>query len=101
MTRQRLPNRRECETYEFERDKLKYTISYGRPHHGGPVRELFINAGKSGTNMESLMCDASTAISVALQNGATPQELAHSITRNPDGTPASPIGQILDDMVMG
>ena len=101
MTRQRLPNRRECETYEFERDKLKYTISYGRAHAGGPVRELFINAGKLGTNMESLMCDASTAISVALQNGATPQELAHSITRNPDGTPASPIGQILDDMVMG
>ena len=101
MTRQRLPNRRECETYEFERDKLKYTISYGRAHAGGPVRELFINAGKSGTNMESLMCDASTAISVALQNGATPTELAHSITRNPDGTPASPIGQILDDMVLG
>lgn len=101
MTRQRLPNRRACETYEFERDKLKYTVSYGRSHNGGPIKELFINAGKSGANIESLMCDASTAISVALQNGATPEELAHSITRNPDGSPASPIGQILDDMVMG
>lgn len=101
MTRQRLPNRRECETFEFEREGLNYSVSYGRPHPGGPIRELFINAGKSGTNMESLMCDASTAISVALQHSATPEELAHSITRNPDGSPASAIGQILDDMVMG
>lgn len=101
MTRQRLPNRRSCETYEFERDGLNYTVSYGRAHANGPIRELFINAGKSGANIESLMCDVSTAISVGLQNGATPQEYAHSITRDPDGSPASPIGQILDDMVMG
>lgn len=101
MTRQRLPNRRECETYEFERDGLTYTVSLGRAHANAPIQELFINAGKSGANIESLMCDASTAISVALQHNATPEELAHSITRNPDGSPASPIGQILDDMVMG
>lgn len=101
MTRQRLPNRRECETYEFEREGLNYTVSYGRPHQGGPVRELFINAGKSGTNMESIMRDVATAISIALQSKASPEDLAHSITRNPDGSPASPIGQILDDMVMG
>ena len=101
MTRARLPNRRVCETHEFERDGLNYTVSYGRAYDGGPIRELFINAGKSGANIESLMCDASTAISVALQHNATPEELAHSITRNPDGTPASPIGQILDDMVIG
>lgn len=99
--RTRLPNRRECETHEFERDGLNYTVSYGREHANAPIQELFINAGKSGANIESLMCDASTAISVALQNGATPAELAHSITRNADGSPASPIGQILDDMVMG
>lgn len=101
MTRQRLPNRRACDTYEFMRGKLAYAVSYGRAPEGGPIQELFINAGKSGTDVESVMCDASTVISVALQHGITPQELAHSITRNPDGTPASPIGQILDDMVLG
>jgi hypothetical protein len=30
-----------------------------------------------------------------------PHELAHSMVRNPDGQPASPIGVVLDDMVMG
>lgn len=101
MTRQRLPNRRTCDTYEFDRKGLTYAVSYGRPHPAGPIHELFINAGKSGADVESVMCDASTVISVALQHGITPSELAHSITRNPDGTPASPIGQILDDMVLG
>ena len=30
-----------------------------------------------------------------------PAELAHSVVRNPDGSPASPIGYVVDDMVMG
>lgn len=101
MSRERLPNRRSCETYEFVRKNLTYTVSYGRPYPGGPIQELFINAGKSGADVESVMCDASTAISIALQKGVTPTDLAHSITRNPDGSPASPIGVVLDDMVMG
>jgi len=36
-------------------------------------------------------------INVQVESG----ELVRAITRNPDGSPASPIGQILDDMVMG
>ena len=33
--------------------------------------------------------------------GVEPTDLAHSVVRNPDGQPASPIGVVLDDMVMG
>lgn len=99
MNRERLPNRRLCETYEFDRNGLKYTVSYGRQNVGGPIRELFITAGKSGADVEAVMCDASTVVSIALQNHVTPVELAHSITRNQDGTPASPIGEVLDHMV--
>ena len=64
-------------------------------------RELFLSGGKAGSVIEAMMSDASTAISIALQNGVEPTDLAHSVVRNPDSTPASPIGVVLDDMVMG
>jgi hypothetical protein len=100
MTRQRLPHRRHCETWSFFFEKIRCVISYGRTNDGR-IREVFIDAGKTGTLFESLTCDASTLASIALQHGATPEELAHSLIRNPDGSPASPIGVVLDDMVMG
>ncbi len=100
MTRQRLPNRRPCVTFDQKINNIDCTISYGYAPEGGGVKELFINAGKSGEAIEGIMRDAATGISIALQCGATPAELAHSITRNPDDKAASPIGVVLDDMVM-
>ena len=100
MTRQRLPNRRFKETFEFTHEGVGFTASYGRDVQGR-VKELFLSGGKAGSVIEAMMCDASTAISIALQNGVEPTDLAHSVVRNPDSTPASPIGVVLDDMVMG
>lgn len=100
MTRQRLPNRRFNETFEFTHEGVGFTASYGRDVQGR-VKELFLSGGKAGSVIEAMMCDASTAISIALQNDVKPAELAHSVVRNPDGQPASPIGVVLDDMVMG
>ena len=104
MTRQRLPNRRPCITFEKDFEGQRYTVSYGYEHvHGGPVKEVFINCGKSGSSIETMMRDCATVLSHALQRQATPTELAHSITRNPDAneSPASIIGAVIDDMVMG
>lgn len=100
MTRQRLPNRRFNETFEFTHEGVGFTASYGRDVQGR-VKELFLSGGKAGSVIEAMMCDASTAISIALQNDVKPAELAHSVVRNPDGSPASPIGYVVDDMVMG
>ena len=100
MTRQRLPNRRFNETFEFTHEGVGFTASYGRDVQGR-VKELFLSGGKAGSVIEAMMSDASTAISIALQNGVEPTDLAHSVVRNADSTPASPIGVVLDDMVMG
>lgn len=100
MTRTRLPNRRHCETFEFSHEGIRYTASYGRDNAGN-IKELFLSGGKAGSLAEAISCDASTAISIALQHGITPADLAHSSVRNPDGSPASPIAFVLDDMVMG
>ena len=102
MTRQRLPTRRPCVTFDKEFDGQRYAVSYGYAHaYGGQVKEVFINCGKSGSAIEPLMRDCATGFSHALQRGATPEELAHSLTRNPDGSPASIVGAVIDDMVMG
>lgn len=104
--RNRLPDRRHAETWSFLFEKIKHVITYGRGNDGF-IREVFIDAGKTGTLFESLTCDASTIISIALQYGASPDELRHSMTRQPPvegeelGKPASPLGVVLDDMVMG
>lgn len=98
--RQRLPNRRPCETYEFSHSGMRFIASYGRDDCGG-IKELFLSGGKAGSMIEAIMSDASTSISIALQGKVKPHELAHSMIRNPDGSPASPIGVVLDDMVMG
>ena len=109
MTRQRLPNRRPCVTYDRKILGINCTISYGYQNLAGigGVKEVFIDAAKSGEMMESIMRDQATITSIALQHGATPEELAKSLTRNTPvegdevGLPASPIGVVLDDMVMG
>jgi hypothetical protein len=60
-----------------------------------------LNAGKSGTELDSLLGDAAVAISVSLQHGVLPSALAKSVGRVPetiDGPaqlPASAIGAAL------
>jgi len=98
--RVRLPNRRFCETWDFTFEGMKYTTSYGRDAQGR-IREVFLSGGKAGSLVERIMCDASTNVSLQLQYDVKPAEIAHSSIRNPDGSPASPIGVVLDDMVMG
>jgi hypothetical protein len=100
MNRQRLPNRRNCETFEFDLENMRFTASYGRDEFG-EIREVFLSGGKSGSLAESITCTASTLISVARQYGISAQVLRHSIPRNPDGSAMCPVGFILDDMVKG
>ena len=109
--RRRLPNRRPCLTFDDTLAGVLCAVSYGYDHKlkagetgkvafpQSPVKEIFINGPKSGTMLESIMRDGATSVSVAMQRGAEPAELANSLTREPDGTAASPIGAVLDDLV--
>lgn len=107
--RQRLPNRRPCITFDRQIMGINCAVSYGYQNVAGigGVKEVFIDAAKSGEMMESIMRDAATLTSIALQHGASPEELAKSLTRNTPvegddvGLPASPIGAVIEDMVMG
>lgn len=100
MTRKVLNPRRHHELLEFVFWNLDFTVGIGRdreddPDHG-PIKELFINAGKTGTSMETMSRDAAVLMSIALQHGAPIETMRKAVTRNVDGSPQGPIGALLD-----
>ena len=99
--RRRLPNRRMSETVEAEIAGQRLQVTIGFYPEGVPA-EVFLCGAKPGSAMDAILADAAVAISVALQCGVRPRDLAKSISRIPaslDGPatrPALPIGAALD-----
>ncbi len=93
--RERLPNRRAHEIVEFEHAGIRIIGGVGR-YENGKIAEVFVNAGKVGSHIESATRDAGVLASIALQHGASVADLQHSLQRLSDGRAAGPIGQLLD-----
>jgi hypothetical protein len=93
--RDRLPNRRYCETSTFEHAGAGFTMSIGRYPDGRPG-ELFIGAALANSALDALASDAAIAISFALQHGADLDLIRAAMKRNSQGEPSSPIGAALD-----
>lgn len=108
--RHRLPNRRECHIETLEVAGQTFSCCIGFDPETGQPRELFLDSSKQGSQVDALLSDAATAISVALQFGVPPSALAKSIGRLPNlpitpadldrstigGQPASPVGAAID-----
>lgn len=95
IARDRLPNRRYHETVEFDHDGQHYVAGMGF-YADGRLAELFLNAGKAGTAVETNARDAAILLSLALQHGVAPDEIRHTLTRDPRGRPLGPVGVLLD-----
>lgn len=102
MPREMLPNRRQNETATLRHDGHEFTVTIGYDSQGRP-KEVFANASKSGTAMSHILADACVIISLALQFGAAPSDLAKSLGRIPApelgedaDRPASVLGAILE-----
>jgi hypothetical protein len=95
MTRRRLPDRRQCETVEFEHRGFRYVASIGR-FAGGQIAEVFLSGPKVGTDVAFAARDASIMCSIALQYGVPAEAIRHAIGRNSDGSAAGPLGKLLD-----
>jgi hypothetical protein len=95
QTRRRLPNRREHELIDFDHGGFRYVAGIGR-FDDGHLAEIFLNAAKSGTTVETIARDASIVASIALQHGAAAAELRHALTRNGDGSASGPLAAVLD-----
>lgn len=98
MTRNRLPNARPCITFTMPdpnpNSTLRYDISAGL-HHGA-IREVFVSCHKTTTAMDIAGRDIGTLISIALQYGATLDELAAAMCRDDQGKAQGIAGAVLD-----
>ncbi len=94
-SRSRLPNRRENETVDLLFEGQRYHVTVGFAPDGKP-QEVFCHGAKIGSGLDRLIDDACVALSLLLQHGVEPQDLAHSIGRLETGSPSSIIGALVD-----
>jgi hypothetical protein len=94
-TRERLPNRKACETLSFEHGGASFTMTVGRYADDRPG-ELFMNAAHANSALDAIISDAAIAVSFALQNGCSLDDIRRAMKRNSAGTASSPIGAALD-----
>jgi hypothetical protein len=96
-TRERLPNKRACETIAFEQDGSKYQMTVGFYPDGRPG-EIFLNHDRSDSLLDVLTSDAAILASLALQHGCTLETIAHALKRDSRGMASSPIGAAVDQI---
>jgi hypothetical protein len=100
MPRERLPNRRPGVSFEITHpglDEVPYDVTAGFDA-SGRIREVFISCRKTTTAMDIAARDVATLVSIALQHGASLQELAGSVTRGDKGEPQGIAGAVLDEL---
>jgi hypothetical protein len=95
LRRDRLPNKRACETTGFQRDGACFEMTVGY-YPDGRVGEIFLNADRANSLLDFLMSDAAILASLALQYGAPLAEIRHALKRDTRGEAASPICAALD-----
>jgi hypothetical protein len=93
--RERLPNRRSCETFSFICNALNYTALIGR-FPDGRLAEIFISNTRSGSHSDAAAKDSAVVASIALQHNVSVDVIRHALLRDSQGCPSSPLGAALD-----
>jgi hypothetical protein len=96
--RERLPNRRQCESFEFRHAGHPFTSTAGH-YPDNRIGEIFISSNRAGSQVEAVARDSAIAVSIALQFGADLQTICSALTRDHDGRPATLLGAALDALV--
>jgi ribonucleoside-diphosphate reductase alpha chain len=95
QARERLPNRRLSETFNFICNGLQYTASISR-FADGRLAEIFLGNAKAGSHSDAAARDSAVVCSLALQHGVPMQTIRHALLRDPRGVASSPLGAALD-----
>jgi hypothetical protein len=93
--RERLPNRRNCKTVDFESMNLKFTAGIGR-YPDGRISELFLTNCKAGSSIGTLVRDLAIVFSFAVQHGADVEAIRNALCRDSAGHSLGPLGAVLD-----
>jgi hypothetical protein len=99
MTRERLPNRRACDSFEFTHACIPYIVSVSR-YPDGSLGELFLRTTKAGSAADTNARDAAIVFSLALQFGADAEAIRHALCRDANGAALGPLGQALDRVLL-
>jgi hypothetical protein len=97
----RLQNRRGTEVLEFKTlprmssQPIAYTAGLGYLSDGR-LGEVFLTAGKAGTDLAIQSQETAIAVSLALQYGCPVESLRSAMPRTQDGKPEGAIGMLLD-----
>jgi len=86
--RERLSNRRACESFEIFHSGVHFTVATGR-YRDGRVAEIFLSAERAGTPLEAIARDAAILASLAFQHGVALETIRAALTRDHDGGPAT------------
>ena len=89
MIRRSLPQRRHAETFTLTACNQNLTVTLD-----GALAEVFVDVGKSGTDIASVAGDAG----VLLKHGASIEAIRHAVTRNASGEAASILGAVADHL---
>jgi hypothetical protein len=95
--RERLPNRRQCESFEFTHAGHPFTLTAG-DYPDNRIGEIFISSNRAGSQVEAVARDSAIAVSIALQFGADLETIRAALTRDHDGQPATVLGAALDKL---
>ena len=98
--RERLPDRRSCETFDFDCNNLHYTASISR-YADGRLAEIFLGNAKAGSHSDAAAKDSAVVCSIALQHGVPVETIRKALLRDARGNPSSPLGMALDIIAAG
>ncbi len=93
--RQRLPNRRLNESFDFHWRGMSFTATYGR-FPDGRLAEIFLTNSKVNTDSDTAARDSAVVCSIGLQFGADLETIRGALLRDSQGAPSGPLGIALD-----
>ena len=93
--RQRLLDRRPCETFGLECAGLKYTATISR-FSDGRIAKIFLTNHKSGSDADTAARDSAIVCSIAFQFGADVGTIRKALCRDARGNASGPLGVALD-----
>jgi hypothetical protein len=81
-------------------DGFRHTAGLGH-FEDGRLAEVFLNAEKIGTAIETAARDSAVVASLALQHGVPSETIRHALTQNGDGSASGALGTLLDLLAGG
>lgn len=101
QTRRRMPDRRISDTFRMKFGNLQgsFHVTLGYYMSDYALGEIFINSPKVGTPMESIVRACAVLVSIALQHGANPAELAAALPKEADESQSTVIGAVLEEIM--